>query len=77
MPRPRKPVEVAAPVPPGPHVLEIRFNNKIVHMQRVHSYSVEQLDDRFIATGIMKLPVQQPVEESAGTLGASVVEPSA
>lgn len=59
MPRPRK---VEEPVPPGPHVLEIRFNNKIVHMQRVHSYKVDQQDDRFTVTGIMKLPKQPEPE---------------
>lgn len=53
MPRPRRQPD---PVPPGPHVLEIRFNNKIVHMQRVHSYTVDQRDDHFTVTGVMKLP---------------------
>jgi hypothetical protein len=62
---PRKPTQQPlASIPPGPHRLEVRVNDKIVFLQRVHSYKIDQGDDQVLVHGALR-PVVTPVKESA------------
>lgn len=49
--------------PPGPLRLEVRINDKIVLLQRVHSYAIDQQVDDLTVTGVLRLPA--PVESPA------------
>jgi hypothetical protein len=66
MPRPRKESEPLQNVEPGPIRLEVRVNDKIVFLQRVHDYTIDQGDDAVTLHGSLR-PVEAPVV---------VVEPS-
>lgn len=71
MARPRSqpaPPVPSGPVPPGPHRLEIRYDDKIVCLQRVHSYSIDQRDESLTVTGVLKLDIPK----SAPTIGVKV-----
>lgn len=52
-----EPAVKSTPTPPGPHQLEIRYNGKIVCLQRVHSYTIDQQDDALHVHGVLRLPV--------------------
>jgi len=39
--------------------MEVRVNDKIVFLQRVHSYTIDQQDDQVVATGALR-PAQEP-----------------
>jgi hypothetical protein len=56
----QEPTTPRPPVPPGPHALEVRFNGKIVFLQRVHSYKIDQGDEQVTINAVLKLPL--PVE---------------
>lgn len=45
-----------ASVPPGPHLLQVRVNDKVVLQQRVHSYNIDQQDDALHVHGVLRLP---------------------
>jgi hypothetical protein len=49
-------------VPPGPHRLEVRVNDKIVFLQRVHDYKIDQQDDKVIVHGSLR-PKPEPKQE--------------
>lgn len=68
---PRKPAPEPYTGPPGELRMEVRVNDKIVFLQRVHSYTIDQQTDQVIVHGALRPaavpPVQEsePVEESA------------
>jgi hypothetical protein len=41
-------------LPPGPTRVEVRVNDKIVFLQRVYSYSIDQETDSFAVYGSLK-----------------------
>lgn len=48
---------VAANVPPGPDQMEVRFNGKIVWMQRVHDKPLfDDQGDKIVITAVLRLP---------------------
>jgi hypothetical protein len=51
-----------APVPPGPHAFEVRVNGKIVFLQRVHTYQIDQGDEQVTISAVLKLPVEPTLE---------------
>jgi hypothetical protein len=68
---PRTKAQPAADVPPGPTRLEVRVNDKIVFLQRVYSYSIDQETDQFAVYGSLK-PADEP---AASTAEPEPVEP--
>lgn len=68
----RKPPTIPAPVAPGPTRLEVRVNDKIVFLQRVYSYAIDQEADQFAVYGSLKpvdAPVPEPVEATPDPAG--------
>jgi hypothetical protein len=61
MPRPKTQPVASEPLPPGPTRLEVRVNDKIVFLQRVYSYAIDQETDQFAVYGSLK-PVDAPAE---------------
>lgn len=59
---PRKATPAPEPLPPGPTRLEVRVNDKIVFLQRVYSYSIDQENEQFAVYGSLK-PVETPAAE--------------
>ena len=64
---PRKPASKVYDGPPGDIRLEVRVNDRIVFLQRVHGYHIDQQADQVLVTGAMR-PVEAapvaPVVES-------------
>lgn len=56
---PRKAQEPLANIPPGPHRLEVRVNDRIVFLQRVHSYKIDQQSDQVVINGALR-PIVEP-----------------
>lgn len=56
---PRKAKEPLENIAPGPIHFEVRINNKIALLQRVHSYNIDQQADGIVVTASLR-PAEQP-----------------
>jgi hypothetical protein len=61
---PRKATQEPYTGPPGDLRLEVRVNDKIVFLQRVHTYTIDQQTDQVIVNGALR-PAATPVKELA------------
>lgn len=61
---PRKTTPEPYTGPPGDLRLEVRVNDKIVFLQRVHTYSIDQQADQVTLNGALR-PASTPVQELA------------
>ena len=68
---PRKPTPEPYEGPPGELRMEVRVNDKIVFLQRVHGYTIDQQTDQVVVHGSLRPapspaqePAPEPVEES-------------
>ena len=51
---PRKAAPQPYTGPPGPHVLQVRVNDRVVFQQRVHAYGIDQQADQVVVTGSLR-----------------------
>jgi hypothetical protein len=51
---PRKAAQTVTDTPPGPIAFELRINDKIALLQRVHSYKIDQQSDEVVITGVLR-----------------------
>jgi hypothetical protein len=61
---PRKAAPEPYTGPPGDLRMEVRVNDKIVFLQRVHTYTIDQQTDQVVVRGALR-PAATPVQELA------------